>query len=54
MGEDFNMTVYWSDEVRENEKPNRIEVERSRKKKEQTIEDRPPTKAELLEGQGLR
>lgn len=48
------MPVYLVDKVRENEKPIRIEVEKSRRKKEQTIEDRPPTKAELLEGQGLR
>ncbi len=52
--EEIKMPVYWIDQVRENEKPNRLEVERSPRKKEKGIDDRIPTKAELLEGQGLR
>ena len=48
------MAVYWTDELIENKKPNRIKVERSTRKKEETVDDREPTKAELLEGQGLR
>lgn len=46
------MTVYWSDELRENKKPNRIEIPKRRKVIK--VDDREPTKADLLEGQGLR
>jgi len=45
------MPVYWIDQVREN-KPNRIQ--KPKKREEKKLEDREPTKAELLEGQGLR
>lgn len=47
------MPVYWIDQVRENKKPNRIKKAPPRRQ-EVWIEDREPTKAELLEGQGLR